>query len=82
MPFRPALVCSLGCFLLLCSSVSAEPPRRVESAPVRWSKQGKGGTPDFVRHVVPLFSKLGCNNRACHGSFQGQSGFRLEFVWF
>ncbi|MFP6617753.1 MAG: hypothetical protein VB877_00290, partial [Pirellulaceae bacterium] len=38
--------------------------------------------PDFVQHVVPLFSKLGCNNRACHGSFQGQNGFRLSLFGF
>ncbi len=32
--------------------------------------------------MVPLFSKLGCNNRACHGSFQGQSEFRLSLFGF
>ncbi|MEO1991706.1 MAG: hypothetical protein ABGW78_07225, partial [Pirellulales bacterium] len=31
--------------------------------------------PDFRRHVVPLMGRLGCNGRACHGSFQGQGGF-------
>jgi hypothetical protein len=34
--------------------------------------------PDFQRHVVPLLSRMGCNGRACHGSFQGQGGFRLS----
>src|SRR5271166_2216087 len=28
--------------------------------------------PDFRRQVLPLFGRLGCNGRACHGSFQGQ----------
>jgi hypothetical protein len=39
-------------------------------------------TPDFRRHVVPLFGRLGCNGRACHGSFQGQGGFRLSLFGY
>ena len=33
---------------------------------------------DFERHVASLFGKFGCNNGACHGSFQGRGGFRLS----
>ena len=54
----------------------------VTSANVRWADGGGGGSPDFRRHVVPLFSKLGCNMRSCHGSFQGQNGFRLSLFGF
>jgi hypothetical protein len=57
---------------------AGEPETKLASAVDRWSDGGKGGTPDFSRHVVPLMGKLGCNNRACHGSFQGQNGFRLS----
>ncbi|MBL8814484.1 MAG: DUF1549 domain-containing protein [Planctomyces sp.] len=39
-------------------------------------------TPDFQRHVVPLMGKLGCNGRACHGSFQGRGGFRLSLFGY
>jgi hypothetical protein len=39
-------------------------------------------TPSFQRHVVPLLSRLGCNGRACHGSFQGQGGFRLSLFGY
>ena len=39
-------------------------------------------TPDFQRHVVPLMGKVGCNGRACHGSFQGQGGFRLSLFGY
>ena len=38
--------------------------------------------PDFRRHVVPLMGRLGCNGRACHGSFQGQGGFRLSLFGY
>ena len=76
----PAILCC--CFLGLVASASADDAKPVESAAVRWADDGSGGTPDFFRHVVPLFSKLGCNNRACRGSFQGQSGFRLSLFGF
>lgn len=39
-------------------------------------------TPDLQRHVVPLLGKLGCNGRACHGSFQGRGGFRLSLFGY
>ncbi|MCA9086488.1 MAG: DUF1549 domain-containing protein, partial [Planctomycetaceae bacterium] len=38
--------------------------------------------PDFQRHIVPLMGKLGCNGRACHGSFQGRGGFRLSLFGY
>ena len=34
--------------------------------------------PRFSRHIVPLFSKLGCNSGSCHGMVQGKGGFRLS----
>ena len=39
-------------------------------------------TPDFQRHLDPLMGKLGCNGRACHGSFQGRGGFRLSLFGY
>ncbi len=38
--------------------------------------------PSFQRHVLPLMGRLGCNGRACHGSFQGQGGFRLSLFGY
>ncbi|MGV2339042.1 MAG UNVERIFIED_CONTAM: DUF1549 domain-containing protein [Planctomycetaceae bacterium] len=38
--------------------------------------------PDFQKHIVPLLGKLGCNGRACHGSFQGRGGFRLSLFGY
>src|SRR5438105_4744924 len=38
--------------------------------------------PDFQRHVSPLFGRLGCNGRSCHGSFQGRGGFRLSLFGY
>ncbi len=38
--------------------------------------------PSFQRHIVNLFGRLGCNGRACHGSFQGRGGFRLSLFGY
>ena len=32
----------------------------------------------FIDDVMPLVSKLGCNQTKCHGSLKGQGGFRLS----
>ncbi|MFN0195613.1 MAG: DUF1549 domain-containing protein [Planctomycetaceae bacterium] len=39
-------------------------------------------TPHFQRHVLPLFRKLGCSGRACHGAASGQGGFRLSLFGY
>ena len=38
--------------------------------------------PNFQKHVGPLFGRLGCNGRSCHGSFQGRGGFRLSLFGY
>jgi hypothetical protein len=82
MPSLPwsGLFC-LSSVLIFCPTTlvrSEEPVKEVPAANLRWAPEGSGGVPEFQRHVVPLLGKLGCNNRACHGSFQGQHGFRLS----
>lgn len=34
--------------------------------------------PSFLNDVVPLLTRLGCNQGACHGKGSGQNGFRLS----
>jgi len=34
--------------------------------------------PSFVRDIMPALSKLGCNAGTCHGSKDGQNGFKLS----
>src|SRR5262245_29178246 len=48
----------------------------------RFVAAGSQEIPDFQRHVLPLLGRLGCNGRACHGSFQGQGGFRLSLFGY
>lgn len=38
--------------------------------------------PSLQKHVIPTMGRLGCNGRACHGSFQGRGGFRLSLFGY
>jgi len=37
---------------------------------------------EFYGHVVPVFTKYGCNGGGCHGKSGGQNGFRLSLLGF
>ena len=58
---------------------SAQP---LQSLDYRFQDLKTDEVPDFQRHVVPLLSRLGCNGRACHGSFQGRGGFQLSLFGY
>src|SRR5262245_60816615 len=54
----------------------------IRPARERFSPPEAQEVPDFQRHILPLMGRLGCNTRACHGSFQGQGGFRLSLFGY
>ncbi len=59
----------------------------IPSLDVRFKTQPDGSVettevPDFQRHISPMLGRLGCNGRACHGSFQGQGGFMLSLFGY
>ena len=54
----------------------------VEPLSERYARADTDEVPDFQRHVVPLLGRLGCNGRACHGSFQGRGGFQLSLFGY
>src|SRR4051812_18213060 len=61
------LIC---CFwLLLCGQVASAQAADTDALPQ---------APRFSRHVIPVFSRLGCNAGSCHGAVQGRNGFRLS----
>ncbi|MBI3412383.1 MAG: DUF1549 domain-containing protein [Planctomycetes bacterium] len=37
---------------------------------------------NFANHIVPIFTKLGCNSGGCHGKSGGQNGFALSLLGF
>ena len=50
-----------------------------------WANAGVFGAedkPSFIKDVVPVLTKAGCNAGVCHGSFQGRGGFRLSLLGF
>ena len=94
--FNRAIVASLvgGCVIAFTTQrVGAEPAnsrvsaKHVISKPARplsqrFAEKDASEVPDFQKHVVPLMGRLGCNGRACHGSFQGRGGFQLSLFGY
>jgi hypothetical protein len=78
IPFL-ASVCGLAAFATSGMTPAAEILR---PASERFAVENPQETPSFQRHVLPLMGRLGCNGRACHGSFQGQGGFRLSLFGY
>jgi len=66
----------LGCPGLLHAEDSQQPLTE------RFAAKNVEEIPSFQRHVVPMLGRLGCNGRACHGSFQGRGGFRLSLFGY
>jgi hypothetical protein len=55
------------------------PPIKLEldtTKPVSEISAPAGGW-SFRNHVIPVFTRLGCNSGACHGSSAGKGGFKL-----
>ncbi|MFK7779296.1 MAG: DUF1549 domain-containing protein [Gimesia sp.] len=74
-----------GILLLISISPVAQAAKKSEIIkPVsqRFADPSSKETPQFQQHVVPLLGKLGCNGRACHGSFQGKGDFRLSLFGY
>jgi hypothetical protein len=68
--------------LLVGGSAWAESADVQEPVTQRFAADGVQEVPSFQRHVSPLFGRLGCNGRACHGSFQGRGDFRLSLFGY
>ena len=48
------------------------------SVSVQVSGQAKKFNPDYVRDIMPVVSRMGCNQGTCHGSKDGRNGFKLS----
>lgn len=51
---------------------------KTASVPVEVSGMNDAFHPVYVRDVMPILSKLGCNQGTCHGSKEGKNGFKLS----
>ena len=50
--------------------------------PVKTASMTENLPINFSNHIVPIFSKLGCNSGGCHGKSGGQNGFALSLFGF
>ncbi|MBI1369029.1 MAG: DUF1549 domain-containing protein [Planctomycetes bacterium] len=48
----------------------------------RFAKLDSPAPVSFRRDVIPMFARIGCSGRACHGSFQGKGGFRFSLFGY
>lgn len=77
------LPAALGLMLLAACAAAAPAGDLLPGAEQRFATAvANAQSPSFRRHVVPLLGRLGCNGRSCHGSFQGQGGFRLSMFGY
>lgn len=80
---RRMISCTLASVGVLTWLVPANGAESVlKPASQRFKKVEGEEVPSFQRHILPLMGRLGCNGRACHGSFQGQGGFRLSLFGY
>ncbi|HXG24351.1 MAG TPA: DUF1549 domain-containing protein, partial [Chthonomonadales bacterium] len=60
-------------------------PRRpplVARVPVVVRGASKSGPPRFLTDVMPILTKAGCNQGACHGAASGKGGFKLTLLGY
>jgi hypothetical protein len=59
------------------TTVSASINGKTAVAKVRVTNTAAPWTPSFRTHVIPVLTKQGCNQGACHGALAGKNGFKL-----
>ena len=89
---RITILTALGCLALIAAKdgrIENSPETKNEGKPSvevdvskRFASPDVREVPDFQKHVAPLLGRLGCNARACHGSFQGRGGFQLSLFGY
>ncbi len=79
-----ALSLAAGTLASRITAAAENDPQTGELVPVtaRFASESVEEVPSFQRHVSPLFGRLGCNGRSCHGSFQGRGDFRLSLFGY
>jgi hypothetical protein len=51
---------------------------RAVPLPISVTGQGKAEPVSFVRDIMPILGKTGCNAGTCHGAAKGRNGFKLS----
>jgi len=59
------------------TTITAKANGLAASARVRVKGIGQPFQWSFRNHVIPVFTKMGCNQGSCHGALAGKNGFKL-----
>ena len=60
------------------SIINFELQGKTVSLSVKVEGQANEFKPDYVRDIMPVISRMGCNGGTCHGSRTGKNGFKLS----
>jgi len=60
------------------STINFEHKGKKVSLSVKVKGQENEFKPDYVRDIMPVISRMGCNQGTCHGSKDGKNGFKLS----
>ena len=60
------------------STINFEHKGKKVSLSVKVQGQENDFKPDYVRDIMPVISRMGCNQGTCHGSKDGKNGFKLS----
>jgi hypothetical protein len=55
---------------------------QTKTVAVQVAKSGIEKPVEFTREIVPILTKAGCNQGACHGAQHGRGGFKLSLLGF
>jgi hypothetical protein len=55
---------------------------KTTTIPIKVSKAAADIPVSFSREIVPILTKAGCNQGACHGAQHGRGGFKLSLLGF
>ncbi len=64
------------------TTITARYGDKTVALPVRVEAMDHALPISFTNHIVPIFTKLGCNSGGCHGKSGGQNGFALSLLGF
>jgi hypothetical protein len=64
------------------ATVTASVGGRTATAKVNVSGFEKPAEWSFRNHVIPVFTRIGCNSGACHGALAGKGGMKLSLRGF
>src|SRR5688572_21756926 len=55
---------------------------QIKTIAVKVVKAGVDKPVEFTREIIPILTRAGCNQGACHGAQHGRGGFKLSLLGF